>query len=247
MDHAGNILIFNPTPAGSYPFVADIGSNPVFTSARRCLPGTYKQCLACSSNSFCPVGAVSDVPLSSLDNIIQVLPYPKSPESIIFDEILLQNMLYIGKGRCLVISPLFWTMIVAVLKICIAHPRAKFLRAKFKWIFRHIDLINEGELWIGGLASMAVIVLVSFAYSFSGQFLKQYPIEETSDSHFACDLSLKDAKFETDLQSLSIQRTESEEKLFELFNHQNLSLNVDFINTLIDCNAVSLQTLFGTT
>ena len=281
MDNTGNILIFNPTSAGSYPFIEDIGSNPIFTSARQCLPGTYKnqlgvhdcllcpngsknpgnaslQCVPCSSDSFCPLGAVSDVPLSTLDNIVQVFAYPKSPESTIFDEILLQNMFSIGKGRCLVISPLFWTILVAslaiiiiiimaALKICIVHTRAKFLREKLKWIFRHIDLINEGELWIGGLASIAVIVLVSFAYSFSNQFLKQYPVEETSDSHFACDLSLKNAKFDTNLQSLSIQGTESEQKMFELLNNQNLSLNVDFINTLIDCNAVSLQALFGTT
>ena len=101
-------------------------------------------------------------------------------------------------------------------------------------------------MWIGGLASIAVIVLVSFAYSFSHQFLNQYPLEETSASYFACDPSLRNAKFDTNLQSLSIQGTEAEQKMFELLNHQNLSLNVDFINTFIDCSAVSLQALYGT-
>jgi hypothetical protein len=91
-----------------------------------------------------------------------------------------------------------------------------------------------------------VIVLVCFAYSFSAQFLKQYPLEYTSDSYFACDLSLRNAKFQTNIQSLSIPATELEQKMMDLLNNQTFNLNVDFINTLMDCSVVSLQTLYGT-
>lgn len=90
-------------------------------------------------------------------------------------------------------------------------------------------MINEGQLWIGGLASIAVIILLGFAFSFSSLFVEQYPLEDTPDLRLACDPSLKNAKFDTSLQSLSIQRTNSEQKIFQLLNNQNFLLNVDFI------------------
>ena len=279
-DNAGNILIFSLTPAGYYPFVQDLGSIPVFTTPKPCLAGTYKnqpgvhdcllcpngtknsgnsslQCLSCLPESFCPLGSVDDIPQSALKHAVQVFAYPQSPESTIFDEILIQNMFSIGSGRCLLVSPLFWTIIVAtlaftmimimhILKNYITHHRAKSLRSRLERSLKQIDIINEGECWIGGLITLAVIVLVCFAYAFSSQFSKQYPLEQTADSYFACDLSLRNAKFATNIQSLSIAGTESEKKIFDLLDEQILSLNVDFINTLIDCSAISLQALYGT-
>ena len=280
IDSEGNVLIINPTQSGYYPLVQDTGLTPTFTSPSPCLPGTYKnqigvhdcmlcpsgtrnpgnasfECLSCSSSSYCSLGAVSDVPLSSFETITQVLAYPKSPESTIFDEILIQNMFNIGEGHCLVVSPLFWTLIVAgfviiciilmgVLKIYISHPRAKYVRRRLKWCFRHVDLINEGEFWLGGLLSFCVIVLVSFAYAFSAKFLQQYPIETSSDSYFACDLSLRNAKFQTSIQSLSIPVTDEEKQMVNLLNNQSLTFNIDFVNTLMNCDVISLQALYGT-
>jgi hypothetical protein len=280
LDNLGNILVLNPTLPGFYPSVVDTGTIPVFTVPQPCLPGTYKnqtgvydcslcpsgtknhgnsslQCLPCSKNSFCPLGSVDEVPYSALHTIVQVQPYPESPESTIFDEILIQNMFNIGTGHCLRVSPLFWTLMVAtfviimiiimgILKICIDHPRSKKIRHRLKWLFKHTDLINEGELWIGGLASFCLIILVCFAYSFSGQFLKQYPLEYTSDSNFACDVSLRNAKFQTNIQSLSIPAAEFEQNMINSLNNQTFTLNVDFINTIMDCSVVSLQALYGT-
>jgi hypothetical protein len=280
LDDQGDILVLNPTLPGFYPSPVDTGIIPIFTSPQPCLAGMYKnqtgvydcilcptgtknpgnsslECIPCSTDSFCPLGSVSEVSYSALQSILQVQAYPESPESTIFDEILIQNMFNIGTGRCLRVSPIFWTLIIAsfaiimiiimgILKICIEHPRSKKIRHNLKWLFRHTDLINEGELWIGGLASFCVIVLVCFAYSFSAQFLKQYPLEHTSDSYFACDLSLRNAKFQTNIQSLSIPATELEQKMMDLLNNQTFNLNVDFINTLMDCSVVSLQTLYGT-
>ncbi|CAF0880444.1 unnamed protein product [Adineta ricciae] len=280
LDDQGNVLIMNPTPSGYFPAVRDSGSMPVFTSAQLCFPGTYKnrsgihdcsicpsgtknggnsstQCVACATNSFCPLGSVSDIPLSALTTTKQVIAYPKSPESIIFDEILLQNMFHIGSGHCLVVSPIFWSLIVAafavlivilmsILKHRVDHPQSRKIRQRLKCIFKHTDLIGEGELWVGGLVSFAVVVLVSFAYSFSRQYLYQYPIESASDSHFACDPSLRNAKFQTNLQSISIPPTDAEQKMFYLLNNQTFTLHLDFVNTAANCDIISLQVLYGT-
>ena len=100
--------------------------------------------------------------------------------------------------------------VMMMLKVFIDHPRSHALRQRLKYFFRHTDLINEGELWVGGIASFCVIVLVSFGYAFSNHYYKQYPIETTSDSHFACEESLRNAKFQTSTQSLAIPFTEAE-------------------------------------
>jgi hypothetical protein len=114
-------------------------------------------------------------------------------------------------------------------------------------VFRHTDLIGEGEYWISGLISFSVIVLVSFAFAFSSEYLKQYPIETSSPSYFACDSSLRNAKFETNVQSLAIPFTPTEQEMFDLLNNQAFTLSIDFINTLVNCDAISIQALFGLT
>ncbi|CAF1040639.1 unnamed protein product [Rotaria sordida] len=281
MDAIGNLLIFNPTPPGFYPSIPGTGSIPFITSEKPCLPGMYKdqsgindcilcptgtknpgnsaiKCLSCTSESFCSLGSVDEISHSALETVTQVIAYPESPESTIFEEILIHNMFHIGKGHCLVVSPLFWTLIAAAIAIlilivvgilhcCTANPTSSRVRRIIKWVFQKTDLIREGELWVGGLASFSLIVLVSFAYAFSNNYLKQYPIETSSDSYFACDLSIRNAKFQTNLQSLAIPRAEAEKNMFHLLEQQNLTLNIDFINTLINCDIISLRALFGTT
>jgi hypothetical protein len=281
LDDQGNIVIFIPTPAGFYLSIQDSGSMPFITVPQPCLPGTYKNwtglrdcilcpsgtknpgnfttyCIPCSPGLFCSLGATDEVPQSALETVVQVLAYPKSPESTIFEEILLENMFTIHPGRCLVLSPLFWTLIVASLGIIIIiivvflrffikHPKSKRTGKIVIHIFKHTDLIGEGELWVGGLASFCIIVLVTFAYTFSGQYYKQYPIETSSSSSFACDLSLRNAKFDTTVQSLSIPHAHLEQAMFDLMNNQEFYLNVEFVNTLINCDVISIQALFGTT
>ena len=116
-----------------------------------------------------------------------------------------------------------------------------------KLIFRHTDLIGEGEYWVGGLISFCIIVLVCFSYSFSNQYYNQYPIEESSDSYFACDLTMRNAKFDTNLQSLAIPVDHEEQEMFDLLNEQSFIVQFDFINTLIRCDAISLNALYRTT
>ena len=280
LDNLGRLLIFTPTSPGYYPYVQDIDSMPVITTPRWCMAGAFKskagvhdcvlcppgtrnsnesnlQCIACSSSSYCPLGSVSNVPKSLLQTTSQVVAYPHSPESTIFDEILIHNMFSINGGRCLVISPLFWALIVAgvvivivvvmeFIKLCVKHPAGEKTTETLKYAFKHTDLIGEGEFWVGGLASFSIIVLVCFSYSFSASYLKQYPIENSTDSYFACDLTMRNAKFETNVQSLAIPPVHGEQEMFDLLNGQSFTLDVYLINTQITCAAISLQALLGT-
>jgi hypothetical protein len=68
--------------------------------------------------------------------------------------------------------------------------------------------------------------------------LQQYPIESSSEATFACDASLRNAKFGTSLQSLSIPRSEEEEPIFAMLDEQQFTLVIDFINTKYECNNV---------
>ncbi|CAF2570720.1 unnamed protein product [Rotaria sp. Silwood2] len=281
MDDMGNLLIFNPTPPGYFPSITNTGSVPLITSEEGCLPGMYKdqygindcilcptgtknpgnssiKCMLCANESFCSLGSVDEIPKSALENIVQVIAYPKSPESTIFEEILIGNMFNIKEGHCVVVSPLFWALIVAaidvliliviaVLHFCVHHQKASRVKKKIQYIFKRTDLIGEGEMWLGGLASLSLVVMVCFACSFSNMFYHQYPFETSSGSYFDCEQLIRNAKFETGLQSLAIPRTHTEKPMFDLLDEQNLMLHVDFINTLVMCDSISLRGLFGTT
>ena len=159
LDDQGHILIFTPTQPEFYSFVEYTGSTPFITSSKPCIPGTFKnkigvhdcvlcptgtknpgnssnQCISCLSESFCPLGSVADIPKSAFESVFQVIPYPNSPESTIFDEILIHNMFSIGSGRCVLVSPLFWSLIVVsvviiiivimeIMHLFINHPRVE--------------------------------------------------------------------------------------------------------------------------
>ncbi|CAF0880425.1 unnamed protein product [Adineta ricciae] len=279
LDDQGNVLIMNPTPSGYFPAVRDSGSMPVFTSAQLCFPGTYKnrsgiqdcsicpsgtknggnsstQCVACAANSFCPLGSVSDIPLSALETITQVITYPKSPENTQFQDVLIQNTFFINKCHTLYASPVFWWLIVFSLgclalgvlmcsgKVSQAYSLDK-QREPVKYWLKNIDLIHEGESMIGGLGTLAFLVAIIVITCFGILFLQQYPIETASTSSFACDASMRNAKFETNLQSLSIPVSNDEQQMFDLLDTQSFILNIQFINTLINCDAISIKGLYG--
>ena len=222
-------------------------------------PGnSSRQCIPCEASSFCPLGSVADISYSLFPTISQAIPYPRSTSSVVFDEILLTTMFSIGEGACLVKSPMFWAVIVATIVILIivameiihvfgTNQRSKKVRKILQTIFRHTDLIGEGEYWISGLVSFCVIVIVGFACAFSVQYVKQYPIETSRPSYFACDPTIRNAKFETNVQSLAIPFAKEEQTMFDLLNAQRFTLTIDFINTMINCDAVWLEGLYGLT
>ncbi|CAF1135950.1 unnamed protein product [Rotaria sordida] len=48
-----------------------------------------------------------------LTSISQAYAYPRSPEMDVFEDILLNNMFSLGStDHCLVVSPIFWTLIL---------------------------------------------------------------------------------------------------------------------------------------
>ena len=124
---------------------------PIGTNNKGDKPSIY--CTNCSLNSFCPIGSITNIDQSDLNSYSQAFIHPRSPEVIIFDEILLQNMFSIGSNdHCLFTLPLFWVLFVIaivliifilmiILKRCVRHPRGHRIRKHVKNIFRQTDLI----------------------------------------------------------------------------------------------------------
>jgi hypothetical protein len=275
IDVGGNIFVILSTPAGFYPSTigSDEKSSSIFSLQRMCIPGMYKLtngiqpcspcptgtknegndsifCVPCANNTFCNLGATSDLPSDILSTVIQATPYPKSPENTIFDDILIQNMFTIGStSHCIIVSPIFWAIIVAViafivmlgmifLKLYITNPKASEQYEMLTHVFKQTDLIGEGEWWVGGLLSFCIVLLLIFAYVFSSKYYRLYPIENTSlTANFACDQSIRNSKFDTTLQSLAVPLASGElQKIFNSLNNQEFYLNVAFLNTAFSCS-----------
>jgi hypothetical protein len=240
---------------GTYNEIMTIGPCKLCPSGTK-NPGnsTIPWCVPCESGSFCPLGSIEDIPSVSIVNISQALAYPESPDSTIFDDILIQTMFTMGStSYCILVSPLFWTIVVTSVAIFILIvmgilkfiPRIMKHRAFILRIFRQTDLIGKGELWIGGVVSFGVIVLVSFAYIFSNSYIRLYPIEDIHNVPFACDTTMRNAKFSTSLQLLATPRSEEEAPVFSLLDAQPFTLEVSFVQTLFDCGSLTIQQIVG--
>jgi hypothetical protein len=119
-------------------------------------------------------------------------------------------------------------------------------------VFRHfivkkIDLIDGGQLWVGGLLTLVLFTLVLCAIVFDNEFINLYPIENASASSFSCDNKTYNARFESTLKILGLPQINVEQKMIDLLDQQNFILVVDFVNTLINCDAASIEGLSGTT
>ncbi|CAF3717154.1 unnamed protein product, partial [Adineta steineri] len=222
-------------------------------------PGNHASisCLACSSDAFCPIGSVTDVNNTFLYPRSQAHVHPRSPDVTVFDEILLQNMFSTSANEhCIFVSPLFWVLIVigivviiltimGIIKRWVRHPVAHRVRHHVKRIFRQTDLIHEGEMWMGGLVSFAIVVLLIFAYTFSAAFYREYPSEDSGPSTFTCGETMRNAKYESGLQSLSIPVSHDEQPMFDLLNEQNYILRLDVLNTVVSCKNLVVEQSFG--
>jgi len=147
----------------------------LFDTCKPCPEGTYDPdlpnspnvCLPCDTTIyFCPLGAVAEVPLSFMNTISQTVAFPKSPDVTEFEDILLLNMFNANfQTNCLIITPFFWVLImfgivfVIIIMMGIARISGKFenYRTKIEWIFRHLDLINEGEVRRSELISSMIL------------------------------------------------------------------------------------------
>ncbi|CAF4599696.1 unnamed protein product [Rotaria socialis] len=266
LDVSGGILFILSTPPSYYasadPNLApDSIAIPSISTTQSCLAGMMKtdtglhpcslcprgwrssvgsiNCTVCNASAFCPPGAVAELSQTELQTILQAYPYYENPDTTLFDDVLLNNVFHIGSTRhCVVVSPIFWTLIVlspllaliVILLVCQQCSRSSHDSARMKTIkkwFKRTDLVAEGEHWIGGLFTLALIVLLIQIYVFANNFVFQYPAASVGNSNFACDVTLRNA-------------------LYDLLNNQQWTLNVNLINTVIDCSSISLCEIIGT-
>ena len=211
------------------------------------------ECVACSSDSFCPLGSISELNRSSMVSTSQAYAYPPSPSSTSFDDILIVNTfnLQFSSGRCLVISPFFWSLIVLLIVSIVLILMGVFYHSekgmkyfkRLEWLFRHSDLIGNGELWFGGLISFSMIVLIIYGYLFGARFRTLYPVETSPDADFVCDTSLRNTKFSSALQLLATIKDDDEQPIFNLLDQQNITLTATFIQTDYTCDNVSAKVI----
>jgi hypothetical protein len=94
---------------------------------------------------------------------------------------------------------------------------------------------------MGGLFSFAIIVLVSFAYAFSNSYLYRYPIEQVNGAfNFACDTTMTNAQFSTNLMPIGIPPNDDTAPIFALLNAQPFILHIDFINAAFNCTDITI-------
>ncbi|UJR16923.1 hypothetical protein I4U23_003821 [Adineta vaga] len=172
LDRLGNgIAILSASPN----YYANTNTSEYVTSSLPCNRGTSRDydgielCYPylaevnnCSHEFYCPYGAVGEVAYSSFESIEQDQEYPESPENIVFDDILMQNVFSFNfkSIHCLLVSPITWVLVVMmIVGIVVAgmgvseifYPHHHSIRNQAKHIFRKIDLIGEGENWVGRL------------------------------------------------------------------------------------------------
>jgi hypothetical protein len=95
---------------------------------------------------------------------------------------------------------------------------------------------------IGGLFSFSILVLITFAYTFSNSYLYRYPIEQIiGNANLTCYQTLTNAQFSSGLASIGIPPTDDEVPIFSLLNDQQFTLYIDFINTVFNCTDISVN------
>ena len=194
-----------------------VGSTSVGTSA--CVPRLPA--------SFSPLASLGEVNKSLYPSKSQAFPYPNAPATTNFENIIITNTFQIrpSDGRCLLVSPLFWTLVVlghvvivvlVLMTVLYWTSRTRDHFHSLTKIFQHTDLIGAGELWVGGLISFALLLLITFAFCFGSVYVKQYPIETAGgDSTFSCDPTLRNAKLTSSLQLLALLRTDEVQTGFQ--------------------------------
>ncbi|CAF1190241.1 unnamed protein product [Didymodactylos carnosus] len=187
LDNLGNEATLLSAPAGMYPYTKN--STEVSTSIP-CIRGTYRNysgielcfpclngtfstdCQPCISNdSFCPIGSIQNLSYSVIKSIEQDQEYPESPENTVFDDLLMQNIFSINtkSGHCVRVSPITWVLVVMATGVIVIiaiviyeyhESNSQGKVNKFKKILKGLDIVGEGEYWIGGIVSTGIVVLV---------------------------------------------------------------------------------------
>ncbi|CAF3812651.1 unnamed protein product [Rotaria sp. Silwood1] len=250
------IFIFSNFPclAGTFKNESSFGACTVCPPQTK-NPGNQPcvSCTPCLPDSFCPMASVDDsVTLYSYPSYSQTFAYPDTPDMNNYDDLLIQNIFYIGKStRCLITTPMFWTLlaiglcfIVWLIMILIKKCRCEKVnhhRNTAKQFFKRTDIITEDEQWIGGLLSFATIVLFCFALWFATKYIKLYPIETSSDARDSCDDTLYNALFDNALQLPLSNPDGTRWPIFDMLDEQPFTMTLDLVNTRAYCSNISFQ------
>jgi hypothetical protein len=147
--------------AGTYK--PDTGVHPcILCPSGSCNPGgiAATSCTHCSSDSFCPLGAAYEINSTILSSTSQAYAYPTTPDVDVFEDILLANMFSMGSTpHCLVVSPIFWGLILlsisvllfigmASLNWCVQESKRERWRTTIKNVFQRTDLVVSINLQI---------------------------------------------------------------------------------------------------
>jgi hypothetical protein len=176
-DDQGTSFVILSSPPGTYPTTFISGS---FSIKAPCIRGTYSDqygielctpcpygtyssggainCSECGLDgyTYCPYGAVASINNNDLNAIDPDNAYPESPDGVIFDDILLENMFTLNgnSGHCTIVSPLLWVLVVIGLGVVLIiimgvasfYDRFPSHRNRIKIVVKHIDLIEGGEV-----------------------------------------------------------------------------------------------------
>lgn len=255
-DEESSLIVFKLKycVAGTFKNKSDIGPCTVCPPQTK-NPGTHPctECLPCSPNAFCPLASVDDnITVQSYPSYTQTFSYPDTPDTDNYDDLLIQAMfLFHSSSNCLLITPIFWTAIAVGLCIIIGAimmlikkdhcHRMNRQRHLIKKFLKATDLIKDGERWIGGLMSLAILVLFGFAFWFAVEYIKLYPIETSSYSRSSCDKTIRNSLFQSSLQLPLPNPDGSRWSIFDMLDEQPLTMAIDLINTRATCSDITIQ------
>ncbi|CAF4550611.1 unnamed protein product [Rotaria socialis] len=115
-----------------------------------------------------------------------------------------------------------------------AYPRSPELTA-------YEDIILSNSFAIGSTSHCIVTSPLFWALIVGGV------AESVGDSSFACDTTLRNAQYDSNLQSLAIPVPDEEQPIVDMLDNQVFTLQLDVFNTAISCQAVSFVEIVGST
>ncbi|CAF1499308.1 unnamed protein product [Adineta ricciae] len=247
-----HVLQSKPCVSGTYKNISGPGPCTICPSGTK-NNGTRPsiQCQPCKTTAFCPLGASDEVNLTHFRSHIQTFSYPDTPNIDDYDDLLLLNFFPTNlKLTCLVLTPLFWTIVATVLCLLmwfimffIKRRRLTSIdsyRQRVKIFFKHNDLIGEGERWIGGLASVVIFAIIIYSTIFAYFYLHSYPLETREAVNKKCDNNQRNSKFDNALQLPLPEPDGTYWKIFDMLNKQPFTMTVHLINTRAQCNDITV-------
>jgi len=120
-------------------------------------------------------------------------------------------------------------------------PKGQSRRNRVKKFSKKADIVNEGERWIGGLFSFAILLLFGFTFWFASEFLTLYPIETSAMSYASCDNTIRNAVFDSALQLPLPNLDGNRWSIFDMLDDQRFTMTVDLLNTKADCSSITVQ------